>query len=99
MLLENSKAVIIIYTSESKSLALHKKGGNLSKPSYGIPSHYLVAIIEIPDWDYDRIEAKALPEGWDNIAEYHPETQKIGNKFVLSDAFALINGLANGKAP
>ena len=85
----NTRGHPIIYASASKSLALHEKGGNLSKPSYGIPALYLIAIIEIPDLNYDRIEASALPAGWDNIAEYHPETQKTGNEFVLSDALAL----------
>lgn len=85
----NTRGHPIIYASASKSLALHEKGGNLSKPSYGIPSNYLIVIIEIPDLDYHKIEAEMLPSGWDNIAEYHPQTQKIGNEFVLSDALAL----------
>jgi len=85
----NTKGHPIIYASESKSLALHEKGGNLSRPSYGIPADYLVAIIEIPDRDYERVAINKLPKGWDDFAEYHPTSQQIGDKFTRSKALAL----------
>lgn len=85
----NTKGHPIIYASESKSLALHEKGGNLSKPFYGIPSEYVIAIIEIPDLDYDKIEIVNLPLGWNNFAEYYLETHRLGNEFTKSQNLAL----------
>ncbi len=86
----NNKGYPIIYASESKSLALHEKAANLSSPSHRIPSHYVIAIIEIPDKKYQRIVPSDLPPNWNDITTYHPETQRIGNEFVLSDELAII---------
>jgi RES domain-containing protein len=85
----NTKGHPIIYTSESRSLALHEKGGNLSKPLYGIPGDYLIAVIEIPGMDYDKLDSSQLPVGWDHFAEYHPEAQRIGDDFTQSKSLAL----------
>lgn len=85
----NTKGHPIIYTSETKSLALHEKGGNISKPSYGIPGDYLIAVIEIPDLGYDKLDSSCLPTAWNHFAEYHPETQRIGNEFTQSKALAI----------
>ncbi len=86
----NNKGYPIIYASESKSLALHEKAANLSSPSHRIPSHYVIAVIEIPDFDYPKILPASLPQNWNDITAYHPETQRIGNEFVLSDQLAIV---------
>lgn len=41
----NSKGHPIIYASESRSLALHEKSGNLSKPFYSLPSFSVLVAI------------------------------------------------------
>ncbi len=86
----NTKGHPIIYSSESRSLALHEKCANLSKPFYGLPSSYVLVQIELPKNKYRKILAEELPEGWDIIGSYHPQTQKIGDDFTSSKELALI---------
>lgn len=85
----NTKGHPIIYTSESRSLALHEKGGNLSKPFYGMPAFYVLVTIKLPDTAYRKIFPEDLPQGWDRIEAYHPATQEIGDTFTASGELAI----------
>lgn len=85
----NTKGCRIIYASESRSLALHEKVGNLSKPFYGLPNFYVLVAIELPDVSYRKILSEDLPQGWDRIGAYHPSTQEIGDAFTLSSELAI----------
>lgn len=85
----NTKGHPIIYASESRSLALHEKGGNMSKPFYGLPAFYVLVAIELPDAPYRKIFPKDLPEGWNRVEAYHQATQEIGDQFTSSDELAI----------
>ena len=85
----NTRGHPILYASQSRSLALHEKCGNMSRPFYGLPPEYFIAIIELPDSEYRKIFPQDLPENWDKIGEYHPKTQEIGDDFTLSEELAL----------
>ncbi|MDH3245001.1 MAG: RES family NAD+ phosphorylase [Saprospiraceae bacterium] len=86
----NTKGHPIIYSSESRSLALHEKCANLSKPLYGLDPSCMLVQIELPDGKYRRVIPKELPEGWDMIGSYHPHTQRIGDEFTSSEELALM---------
>jgi RES domain-containing protein len=85
----NTKGNPIIYASATKSLALHEKSGNMSKPFYGLHTSYVLVKIEFPDGDYRKIQPKDLPKGWDDVGGYHRETQEIGNRFIASDQLVM----------
>ncbi len=85
----NTKGHPIIYASESRSLALHEKAGNMSRPFFGLPSIFCIAVITLPDGPYEKIRAEDLPAGWDRIDRYHPATQDLGDNFTVSDELAL----------
>ena len=95
----NTKGHPIIYASYSRSLALHEKSGNMSKPFYGLSTSYVLAVIELPDLSYKRILQDDLPDGWDLIGAYHPKTQEIGDAFSLSVELALFvpSTIVNGE--
>ncbi|NNF36345.1 MAG: RES family NAD+ phosphorylase [Saprospiraceae bacterium] len=85
----NTKGNPIIYASATRSLALHEKSGNMSKPFHGLHPSFMMVEIELPDGYYNKVQPENLPFGWDDLGAYHPETQKIGNKFIASDQLAL----------
>jgi len=85
----NTKGHPLIYAAESKSLALHEKAGNLSKPFFGLPTFYRIVTIELPGFDYGKILSTDLPAGWNKLDSYHQSTQNIGNEFSLSEELAL----------
>jgi len=86
----NTRGHPIIYASTTKSLALHEKSANMSKPFYGFHPQYIIACIELPDNEYNSISTESLPGGWDQVDEYKPETQEIGDYFVSSVDLALL---------
>ena len=78
----NSKGTEIIYTAESRSLAMAEVAVHLSIAT--LPSDYVMIEIEIPDnIIIKELNLKDLDEDWNN----HPPstlTQKIGDTFIDS---------------
>lgn len=85
----NTKGNPIIYCSESRSLALHEKSANMSKPFYGLSPSFVLVEIEIPDGNYQNILPENLSKGWDLVGSYHRQTQKIGDDFTFSQELVL----------
>lgn len=85
----NTKGHPIIYASETKALALFEKCANLSRPFQGLSKDYVLVSIHLPDQEYRRIDPGNLPNDWNSVVRYHPETQQIGNRFVSSTELAL----------
>ena len=85
----NTKGHAIIYSSESRSLALHEKAGNMSRPFFGLPTSFVMVRIKLPDLHYQKILPSDLPEGWDDVGTYHASTQEIGDDFIRSEELAL----------
>ena len=85
----NTKGHPIIYASESRSLALHENSVNISKPFYGIPSHFRIVKMTIPDDDYDKVKVQDLPKSWNRIDLYHSITQQIGDTFTRAKKLAI----------
>jgi len=76
----NSKAVPILYTSESRALCTAEIA--VHSPLGTIPSDYWIISIEIPDnVEISEIDPSTLPEDWD-VAPHTNATQLIGDKFV-----------------
>lgn len=79
----NSKGTEIIYTSESRALAMAEVAVHLTLGT--LPSDFAMIEIEIPDSiKIKEIKPKGLPDNWNN----HPpnrSTQKIGDEFIDSD--------------
>jgi RES domain-containing protein len=78
----NSKGTEIIYTAESRALAMAEVAVHLTLAT--LPSDYVMIEIEIPDnIIIKEIILKKLDEDWNN----HPpssNTQKIGDEFIDS---------------
>jgi RES domain-containing protein len=78
----NSKGTEIIYTAESRALAMAEVAVHLTLAT--LPSDYVLIEIEIPDnIIIKEIILKELDEDWNN----HPpnsSTQKIGDEFIDS---------------
>jgi|TARA_B110000240_G_scaffold149994_1_gene166136 RES domain-containing protein len=78
----NSKGTEIIYTAESRALAMAEVAVHLTLAT--LPSDYVLIEIEIPDnIIIKEIILKELVEDWNN----HPpnsNTQKIGDEFIDS---------------
>lgn len=76
----NSKGTEIIYTAESRALAMSEILVHLSLATF--PKDFMMIEILIPDTIKIReIKQQNLPENWNN----HPpnmETQKIGDEFI-----------------
>jgi RES domain-containing protein len=78
----NSKGTEIIYTAESRALAMAEVVVSLTLAT--LPSDYVMIEIDIPDdIKIKEIKLKDLPRNWNN----HPPnitTQKIGDNFIDS---------------
>ena len=76
----NSKGVEIIYTAESRALAMAEVAVHVTLAT--LPGDYVMVEIDIPDSiKIEEISLKTLSEEWNN----HPhttETQKIGDTFM-----------------
>jgi len=75
----NSKGTEIIYTAESRALAMAEVAVHLTLAT--LPSDYVMIEIEIPDdINIKELSLKGISEDWNN----HPSTvttQKIGNEY------------------
>lgn len=76
----NSKGTRIIYTSESRALALAEVVVHLSAAA--LPDDYVMLEIEVPvTRQIQQIRADDLPPNW-NAFPHIPDTQKVGDDFV-----------------
>lgn len=76
----NSKGTEIIYSVESRALAMAEVAVNLTLSS--LPNHYVMIEIDIPDTvKIKELKLKDLPQNWNT----HPpniSTQRIGDEFI-----------------
>lgn len=78
----NSKGVEIIYTAESRALAMAEVAVHLTLAT--LPGDYVMIEIEIPDSvKIKELKISKLSDNW-NINPPDTETQKIGNEFIDS---------------
>ncbi|MCB0539168.1 MAG: RES family NAD+ phosphorylase [Chitinophagales bacterium] len=84
----NSKGIEIIYTSESRALAMAEVAVHLTLAT--LPKDFVMIEIEIPnDILIKTLPIKKMPTDWNN----HPpniSTQKIGDKFIDDLAFCIL---------
>jgi len=84
----NSKGTEIIYTAESRALAMAEVMVHLSLTM--LPADYMMLEIEIPDGMLVKEIARAdLEEGWNN----HPpsiHTQRIGDQFIREKGYNIL---------
>ncbi len=76
----NSRGTEIIYTAQSRALAMAEVAVHLSIAT--LPSDFVMVEIEIPPATAVlEVETKDLPKNW-NAFPYHPKTQDFGDIFV-----------------
>lgn len=76
----NSKGIEMVYTAESRALAMAELAVHLSLTA--LPSDYQMIEIDIPDSIMiTEINVKHLDSDW-NINPPSPSTQEIGNDFI-----------------
>ena len=84
----NSKGTEIIYSAESRALAMAEVAVHLTLAT--LPSDYVMVEIDIPDDIQIKVlEQKDIPEYWNN----HPpnaSTQKIGDEFIEALDFCVL---------
>ncbi|MEX0996882.1 MAG: RES family NAD+ phosphorylase [Flavobacteriaceae bacterium] len=84
----NSKGVEIIYTSESRALAMAEVLVHL--PVYLLPQDFEMLEILIPDAiQIKEIYQNSLPEMWNGFP-HHPKTQFIGDNFIRTNEQAVL---------
>ena len=76
----NSKGIGIIYTAESRALAMSEVLVHLIKQSK-IRQDCMILEINLPHTSVIDVDANNLPEEW-NKFPLHPETQNLGNQFI-----------------
>lgn len=83
----NSKGVEIIYTAESRALAMAEVVVHVSLAT--LPKDFVMIEIDIPDsLDFEVLNVKELPEDW-NSHPHSSRTQKLGDDFIDSKAFCV----------
>ena len=81
----NSRGVEMIYTAQSRALAMAEVLVHL--PLHQLPSDYKMMCIEIPDsLDIKTLKNKDLPKLW-NALPHHMSSQKIGDDFIMQNKF------------
>lgn len=76
----NSKGIEMIYTAESRALAMAEVAVHLTFAT--LPSDYIMMEIEIPNnLIIKKLDADSLKIGW-NENPHRQETQKIGDDFI-----------------
>lgn len=77
----NSRGTEVIYTAQSRALAMAEVAVHLSIAT--LPEDFVMVEIEIPaETSIFEVETKDLPKNW-NSFPYHPKTQDFGDSFVL----------------
>jgi len=84
----NSKGVEMIYTSESRALAMAEVIVHLSLVI--LPKDFVLLEIEIPDTiAIKKFNPKELPKTW-NAFPHHPATQQMGDAFIREGQYAVL---------
>lgn len=84
----NSKGTEIIYSAESRALAMAEVAVHLSLSM--VPKDYVMIEIEIPDEiNIKELKRKDIPEQW-NIHPPIVSTQKIGDEFISAGEFCVL---------
>lgn len=84
----NSKGTEIIYTAESRALAMSEILVHLSLAT--LPKDFVMITIQIPDsLKIKEIDFKLLPENW-NLHPPNSTTQKMGDSFIDSRDFCIL---------
>jgi RES domain-containing protein len=84
----NSAGVEMIYTAESRALALAEVMVHFTAAM--VPHDYRMISMEIPDdLVIQHIVLKDLPTDW-NIFPYHSSTQTIGDQFIHENKFLIL---------
>jgi RES domain-containing protein len=79
----NSPGTELIYTAENRSLAMAEVAVHFSLAT--LPDDYAMMSMEIPSTlKLSTLDSRQLPKGWNNFP-YIPDTQKIGDTFVLEN--------------
>lgn len=84
----NNKGVEMIYTSESRALAMAEVLVHLALNQ--VPKDYKMLCIEVPDAIKVKvITEKELPNSW-NKFPHTKQTQSLGNEFILNNKFCIL---------
>lgn len=84
----NSKGVEMIYTSESRALAMAEVIVHLSLAV--LPKDFVLLEIEIPDAiAIKKLNPKDLPETW-SAFPHHQATQQLGDEFIREGQYAVL---------
>lgn len=84
----NSKGVEMIYTSESRALAMAEVAVHLTFAT--LPNDFVLLEILLPDNISIRtLDHNDLSVNW-NKFPHHPETQFIGDQFIRDNVFAVM---------
>lgn len=84
----NSKGTEIVYTSQSRALAMAEVVVHLNAAM--MPSDFIMLEIEIPDTiKIYTIDKSELPLNW-NVFPHLSHTQKIGDEFVNNNEYAVL---------
>lgn len=84
----NSKGVAMLYTSQSRALAMAEVAVHFSLSI--LPADFCIATIEISnDAKIKELVVNKIPNGWDSIP-HNDTTQKIGDKFIADNEFVCL---------
>lgn len=84
----NSVGVEIIYTAESRALAMAEVMVHLTAAT--VPDDYMMIVLSTPDtMAMEEVSVSDLPSGW-NVFPYLTVIQKIGDSFVRENRFPLL---------
>ena len=83
----NSKGVEVIYTAQSRALAMAEVVVHVSLAT--LPKDFVMIEIDIPDsLNFDLLKLKELREDW-NSHPHNSQTQKLGDDFIDSKSFCV----------
>lgn len=84
----NSKGIEIIYTAESRALAMAEVAVHLTLAT--LPSDYVMIEIEIPEKiKFDTVDSKKLNWNW-NSFPHKMDTQLIGDQLIHENKWCLL---------
>jgi RES domain-containing protein len=84
----NSRGIAVVYTSESRALAVTELA--VHTPLSIVPLGIKIVTIEIPDTiPIYQINSSKLPKGWKQ-ATHHPSTKKIGDLWLKNNEHLLM---------
>lgn len=84
----NSKGIEMIYTAESRALAMAEVAVHLTLAT--LPNDFLLLEILIPDkLSILELNSKELSKNW-NAFPHHPDTQRIEDQFIRDNQFAVM---------